>query len=99
MGSRSGPADRNRRAGLPPLALMLVSMTTPSAAPLRTSPLHARHLALNAKMADFGGWQMPIEYSGVVGEHTAVRTGVGVFDVSHLRKATVAGDGACGFFN
>jgi aminomethyltransferase len=74
-------------------------MTTPSAAPLRTSPLHARHLALNAKMADFGGWQMPIEYSGVVGEHAAVRGGVGVFDVSHLGKATVAGPGAAEFVN
>jgi aminomethyltransferase len=59
--------------------------------PLLTSPLHARHVALGAKLADFGGWEMPIEYSGVVGEHTAVRTGVGVFDVSHLGKATVAG--------
>ena len=78
---------------------MLGGMTTPSAAPLRTSPLHARHLALNAKMADFGGWQMPIEYSGVVGEHAAVRTGVGVFDVSHLGKATVAGPGAFAFVN
>lgn len=78
---------------------MLGVMTTPSAAPLRTSPLHARHLALNAKMADFGGWEMPIEYSGVVGEHTAVRTGVGVFDVSHLGKATVAGPGAADFVN
>ena len=78
---------------------MLFRMTTPSAAPLRTSPLHARHVALNAKMADFGGWEMPIEYSGVVGEHTSVRTGVGVFDVSHLGKATVAGPGAFDFVN
>jgi aminomethyltransferase len=78
---------------------MLVGMTTPSAAPLRTSPLHARHLALNAKMADFGGWEMPIEYSGVVGEHTGVRAGVGVFDVSHLGKATVSGPGAFDFVN
>jgi aminomethyltransferase len=58
---------------------------------LLTSPLHARHLALGAKLADFSGWEMPIEYSGVVGEHIAVRTGVGVFDVSHLGKATVSG--------
>jgi aminomethyltransferase len=64
---------------------------TPPSQPLLTSPLHARHVALGAKLADFGGWEMPIEYSGVVGEHTAVRTGVGVFDVSHLGKATVAG--------
>ena len=67
--------------------------------PLLTSPLHARHTALGAKMADFGGWLMPIEYSGVVGEHAAVRTGVGVFDVSHLGKATVSGPGAFEFVN
>jgi aminomethyltransferase len=76
------------------------SSAPPADNPLLTSPLHARHVALGAKLADFGGWEMPIEYSGVVGEHTAVRTGVGVFDVSHLGKATVAGraaDGASAF--
>jgi aminomethyltransferase len=72
--------------------------TSPGAA-LRTSPLYDRHVALGAKMSDFGGWQMPIEYAGTVGEHTAVRTGVGVFDVSHLGKATVSGPGAFGFVN
>lgn len=66
---------------------------------LLTSPLHARHLALGAKLADFGGWEMPIEYSGTVGEHAAVRGRVGVFDVSHLGKATVAGPGAADFVN
>jgi aminomethyltransferase len=76
------------------------SSAPPADNPLLTSPLHARHVALGAKLADFGGWEMPIEYSGVVGEHTAVRTGVGVFDVSHLGKATVTGraaDGASAF--
>ena len=66
---------------------------------LLTSPLHARHLALGAKLADFGGWEMPIEYSGTVGEHAAVRGRVGVFDVSHLGKATVRGPGAAEFVN
>jgi len=75
---------------------IVVGMTTPS---LLTSPLHARHLALGAKMADFGGWEMPIEYSGTVGEHAAVRERVGVFDVSHLGKATVRGPGAAEFVN
>ncbi|MEO7061113.1 MAG: glycine cleavage system protein T, partial [Lapillicoccus sp.] len=62
----------------------------------KTSPLHDRHLALGAKMADFGGWDMPIEYpgGGVVAEHTAVRERVGIFDVSHLGKASVTGPGA-----
>jgi aminomethyltransferase len=68
---------------------------------LRRSPLHERHLALGAKMADFGGWSMPIEYpgGGVVKEHTAVREAVGVFDVSHLGKADVSGAGAAQFVN
>src|SRR5918997_6374690 len=55
---------------------------------LKKSPLHERHVALGAKFAEFGGWEMPLEYSGVVAEHTAVRTSVGVFDVSHLGKAS-----------
>ena len=55
------------------------------------SPLHDRHVALGAKLADFGGWEMPIEYpgGGVLKEHTAVREAVGVFDVSHLGKGVV----------
>jgi aminomethyltransferase len=71
-------------------------MTGPDA-PLRRSPLHARHTALGARMADFGGWQMPLQYSGVVEEHTAVRERVGVFDVSHLGKVAVSGAGARAF--
>ncbi|SHG58003.1 aminomethyltransferase [Jatrophihabitans endophyticus] len=70
---------------------------------LLRSPLHDRHVALGAKLADFGGWEMPIEYTasggGVLKEHAAVREGVGVFDVSHLGKATVRGPGAAEFVN
>ncbi len=68
---------------------------------MQRSPLHERHVALGAKLADFGGWEMPIEYpgGGVVAEHTAVRERVGIFDVSHLGKATVTGPGAADFVN
>ncbi len=68
---------------------------------MKTSPLHDKHLSLTAKMADFGGWLMPIEYpgAGVLAEHTAVREKVGLFDVSHLGKASVVGDGALEFLN
>ena len=68
---------------------------------LLRSPLHDRHVALGAKLADFGGWEMPIEYpgGGVVAEHTAVRERVGIFDVSHLGKALVRGPGAADFVN
>ncbi len=67
----------------------------------KTSPVHTFHTNADAKMADFGGWSMPIEYAGggVVAEHTAVRERVGLFDVSHLGKAVVRGDGAADFIN
>lgn len=72
--------------------------------PLRTSPLHSFHLSAGAKMADFGGWEMPIEYpaasgGGVLNEHQAVRQSVGLFDVSHLGKAAVTGPDAVDFLN
>ncbi len=64
-----------------------------------TSPLHARHTALGAKFSDFAGWLMPLEYTGAVKEHNAVRSSVGVFDVSHLGKAVVRGPGAAAYVN
>lgn len=68
---------------------------------MKISPLNDKHLQLNAKMADFGGWMMPIEYpgAGVLAEHAAVRERVGLFDVSHLGKASVKGEGALDFLN
>jgi aminomethyltransferase len=66
---------------------------------LLRSPLHDRHVALGSKLGDFGGWEMPIEYGGVLSEHAAVRSAVGVFDVSHLGKARVRGTGAAEFLN
>src|SRR5262245_48362319 len=67
----------------------------------RRSPLHDRHADLGAKFAAFGGWDMPLEYAsgGVLREHAAVREDVGVFDVSHLGKATVTGPRAARFLN
>lgn len=69
--------------------------------PLLLSPLDAAHRELGATMGEFGGWDMPISYAGggVVAEHTAVREAVGVFDVSHLGKASVSGPGAAAFVN
>ena len=66
---------------------------------LRQTPLHSRHVDLGAKMADFGGWDMPIEYVGTVTEHTAVRESVGVFDVSHMGYTEVTGSGAIAWLN
>ncbi|MFF5036578.1 glycine cleavage system aminomethyltransferase GcvT [Nocardia salmonicida] len=66
---------------------------------LLEGPIHAVHVELGATFAPFGGWEMPVQYGGTVGEHTAVRTTVGLFDVSHLGKATVSGPGAAAFVN
>ncbi len=68
-----------------------------SAETLRTTPLHAAHLALGAKMAPFAGYDMPIQYSGILDEHRAVRTAAGLFDVSHMGEFTVTGAGAEAF--
>ncbi len=61
---------------------------------LRHSPLDAEHRALGARMAPFGGWEMPIQYSGVLEEHRACREHAVVFDVSHLGSVRVTGPGA-----
>jgi aminomethyltransferase len=76
-------------------------VTSAAHQPLLRSPAHERHVALGAKFAPFGGWEMPLEYAGggVLKEHTAVREAVGVFDVSHLGKARVTGPGAADFVN
>ncbi|HJC60823.1 MAG TPA: glycine cleavage system aminomethyltransferase GcvT [Candidatus Dietzia intestinigallinarum] len=62
-------------------------------------PLHSRHVEAGATFAPFGGWSMPVQYTGTVAEHTATRTSVGLFDVSHLGKALVSGPGAAEFVN
>jgi aminomethyltransferase len=62
-----------------------------TAAPLKKTPLNARHRASGAKMVPFGGWDMPVEYSGIVQEHIAVRTAAGLFDVSHMGEIEIAG--------
>jgi aminomethyltransferase len=63
-------------------------------APLRHSPLDAAHRSLGARMVEFGGWQMPIQYAGVLDEHRACRNDAVAFDVSHLGSVRVTGTGA-----
>jgi len=58
---------------------------------MQHTPLYDAHLRLGAKMVDFGGWEMPVQYSGILEEHEAVRTGVGLFDVSHMGEFTFRG--------
>jgi aminomethyltransferase len=64
---------------------------------LRKTPLHAIHRESGAKMVPFGGWDMPVEYSGLIAEHQAVRTAAGLFDVSHMGQFEIEGPGAVAF--
>ena len=61
---------------------------------LRRTPLFDVHRALGAKLIDFGGWEMPVQYTGILEEHKAVRERVGLFDVSHMGELEVTGPGA-----
>ncbi|NTY63532.1 glycine cleavage system aminomethyltransferase GcvT [Mycolicibacterium sphagni] len=76
---------------------MLLAVTDTS--DLLHGPLDSQHRELGATFASFGGWLMPVSYAGTVGEHTATREAVGLFDVSHLGKALVLGPGAAEFVN
>src|SRR5882757_5339921 len=58
---------------------------------LHTTPLHHIHKQMGARMVDFGGWDMPVQYSGILEEHHAVRKSVGLFDVSHMGEVEVRG--------
>jgi aminomethyltransferase len=69
-------------------------MTQPPTEQLKKTPLNARHRAHGARMVPFGGWDMPVEYSGIVNEHLAVRTKAGLFDVSHMGEIELAGKDA-----
>jgi aminomethyltransferase len=66
-------------------------MEQATATPLKKTPLNARHRASGARMVPFAGWDMPVEYSGIVQEHLAVRTAAGLFDVSHMGEIEIAG--------
>ena len=69
-------------------------MSQAPAATLKKTPLNARHRSLGARMVEYGGWDMPVEYSGIADEHLAVRTRAGLFDVSHMGEIEIAGKDA-----
>src|SRR5262245_18481600 len=69
-------------------------MEQAAAVPLKKTPLNARHRAMGARMVPVGGWDMPVEYAGIVSEHLAVRERAGLFDVSHMGEIEIAGKNA-----
>ena len=66
-------------------------------AALRRTPLYERHVAAGARMVPFAGWEMPVQYTGVIPEHLAVRADAGAFDVSHMGQLHVEGPMAAEF--
>jgi len=68
-----------------------MAAATASATPLRHTSLYERHVALGARMVPFAGWEMPVQYEGVIAEHNAVRSAAGVFDVSHMGEIETSG--------
>jgi aminomethyltransferase len=70
-----------------------------TATTLRKTPLHAAHQALGARLIEFGGWDMPVQYTSIVDEHHAVRRAAGIFDISHMGEAWVRGPRAEAFLN
>jgi aminomethyltransferase len=70
-----------------------------SAAADKTTPLYHEHVRLGARLIPFGGWLMPVQYSGIVQEHQAVRNDVGIFDISHMGQFIVEGTAATAWLN
>src|SRR2546425_3206994 len=68
-----------------------------AATSLKRTPLYEQHRALGARLVEFGGWDMPVQYSGIIEEHQAVRTKAGLFDVSHMGEFKVEGSDALAF--
>ena len=81
----------------PDPALELASSRVSSTTELRRTPLYGRHAAAGARLVPFAGWEMPVQYGGIREEHIAVRTGAGVFDVSHMGQVETTGPQALAF--
>ncbi len=85
-------------------SLRLTSASRPSSlrgviSDLKSSPLEAAHVALGAKLVPFAGWNMPVQYTSIIDEHTAVRTKCGIFDISHMGQFIVSGPNAAAWLN
>ena len=66
---------------------------------VKSTPLAAKHVELGARMVPFAGWNMPVQYTGILDEHKAVRETCGIFDISHMGQFTVAGGSAAAWLN
>jgi len=94
-----------RRAGLQQAILLTTPAPSPTFAAmsgkvqLKRTPLWSSHRALGARLVDFGGWEMPVQYDGILAEHAAVRNDCGLFDICHMGEVRVSGPAAAAFLN
>jgi aminomethyltransferase len=66
---------------------------------LKRTSLYETHQKLGGKLIEFGGWEMPVQYTSIIDEHAAVRNAAGIFDISHMGEVTVSGAAAADFLN
>src|SRR4030088_304068 len=66
---------------------------------MKRTPLFAAHQKLGGKLIEFGGWEMPVQYTSIMDEHLTVRKAAGVFDISHMGEVSISGAGAAAFLN
>ena len=66
---------------------------------MKRTPLYAAHQRLGGKLIEFGGWEMPVQYTSITDEHLAVRKAAGLFDISHMGEVLISGAGAEAFLN
>src|SRR4051794_30501437 len=66
---------------------------------LKRTPLYNAHQKLGARLIEFGGWEMPVQYTSIIDEHNAVRTAAGIFDIAHMGEVLVSGAAAVEYLN
>src|SRR5471030_2533552 len=96
MGELPKPCPPSRIDTNPPQPTL---SPVPAETALKKTPLHAEHVRLRARMVDFGGWSMPVQYTGIIEEHHAVRNQLGVFDISHMGQLFAEGPEAEDWLN
>jgi len=96
---RLQPANRLAPRRIDTLARPPTLPLVPAETALKQTPLHAEHVRLGARMVDFGGWSMPVQYKGIIEEHHAVRGNLGVFDISHMGQFFAEGAETAAWLN
>jgi len=98
-GSPNRPQTPAPHGRLSPIAPTCANLSPVSNEGGKKTPLYDEHIRLGARIVPFGGWLMPVQYTGIVDEHQAVRNAVGMFDISHMGQFVISGNGARDWLN